>query len=81
MVTTGVINDLMNNRGKKRTLTGGAFALGVGLIIFGNADYIENKWVFFIICIFCRIIIGFGSACISSSSSAIIAFNYPEKMA
>jgi MFS family permease len=69
---------MMNNKGKKVTLIIGCLCLGFSLVVFGNADYLEDKWVFFGVCFTCRLIIGFGSACINSSSSAIIAYNFPE---
>lgn len=80
MLTGGIINSLMNNRGKKRTLIIGTICLGLGLLAFGNAAYL-SKWPFFFVCLICRLFIGFGSAAIGTSSSSIIAVNFPEKMA
>ena len=80
MLSTGYINNLMNKKGKKTTLLIGTFCLGLGLAFFGNAHYLK-KWPFFYVCIICRFFIGFGSSCIGTSSSSIIAVNFPENLA
>ena len=57
----------------------GCACLGSTLPLFGEA--IEfGKFPFLVICIFSRLCIGFGSGCINSASTSIIAFNYPNIM-
>lgn len=83
MTTFTIITSMMNNRGKKVTLLIGCLFLGITLVAFGLANSIppSQKYVFFAVCIVCRFFIGFGSACIGTSSYAIIASNYPDQMA
>ena len=83
MTTFTVIISLMNKSGKKVTLLIGCLLLGLTLFAFGLANSIpkSHKYVFFGVCVVCRFIIGFGSACIGTASYAVIASNYPDKMA
>lgn len=77
MVSGPGITYLLNTWGKKYTLMIGALLLGCSLPVFGVVvDF--NKYVFLVACIICRLLIGFGSGCINSSSYSIIAFNYPD---
>ena len=80
MISGNVITNLLNNKGKKFSIIFGCATLGFALPIFGTAIYFA-KYEFVIICIICRLAIGFGSGLISSASNSIIAFNYPNKMA
>jgi len=79
MVSGPGITYLLNSKGKKSTLMFGCALLGFSLPIFGLAVDFE-KYIFLLVCIVCRLFIGFGSGCINSASNSIIAFNYPDKM-
>jgi MFS family permease len=79
MVSGTGITFLLNERGKKSTLMIGCACLGLSLPIFGIAVDFDQA-LFLMVCITCRLLIGFGSGCINSASNSIIAFNYPDKM-
>ena len=80
MLSGSLITYLLNIRGKKFTMILGGACLGGALPLFGLAVNF-SKYVFLLICIISRLIIGFGSGAIGSASNSIIAFNYPDKMA
>ena len=40
MITANIINNLLNQKGKKVTLMAGAISLGIALAVFGYADYL-----------------------------------------
>jgi MFS family permease len=80
MLSASTITYLLNKKGKKVTILIGCAFLGLSLPLFGEAVYFD-KFVFVIVCVVCRLFIGFGSGCISSASNSIIANNYPYMMA
>jgi len=80
IIFTPTFIKLLNKCGRRNTLMLGCLCEGVAMCIFGVLDKVENKFVFGIGCMVCRMIEGFGNGCINSSTSSIIAYNYEEEM-
>ena len=77
---TPYFGKMLNTIGQKKTLLIGVISMGLSMLAFGFLGDIQNKWVFFVVALLCRILMGFGNGCINSSTSSIIAFNYPDAM-
>lgn len=67
------------------TLLSGILAQAIGLFIFGYTNNIPPsegylKWVYFVLLLVARSLLGYGNGCIGACSSSIIAFNFAERM-
>lgn len=75
-----LLGSMLTKIGRKNVLMIGCMCEGVSMLLMGFFDYIENAAWYAILSFLCRSIEGFGNACLNSSTSSIIAFNYEDNM-
>ncbi|XP_050309517.1 MFS-type transporter SLC18B1-like [Anthonomus grandis grandis] len=71
----------LNKLGPKYTFNGGIYTTGICAILFGLLDKIEGRYPFIILSFIIRIIEAMGNAAFLTASFAIIAKEFPDKVA
>ena len=78
MIFSPIVAKAMNFYSRKNVLMFGLALEGVSMIVFGLMIFIEDRTTYVILCFIIRAVEGAGNACLSCSSSAIAASNFPD---
>jgi MFS family permease len=80
LLASPVAGKMMTKHGRKNVMLTGLFLEGTAMIVLALLSFIQDPYWFAVISFFTRAFEGAANACINTSSQALLASQYSDKM-
>ena len=80
VVSAPSLGNILSKYGRKNILITGCICEALAMLIFAPFYHIDDPKTFQFMSFIGRVVMGFGNACILSSSTSIISFNFADDM-